>query len=92
MLEGGQEAVRQCYALICRDPRHEQVTPLYHGPLAAPRFSQWSMRYVSSDGVADRAVSAFLDALQRQPTPETVNQAILLLYRLGTGSADWQAR
>jgi hypothetical protein len=37
-------------------------------------------------------VAAFLDELQRQPSPETVRQAIALLGRLATGSAHWQVR
>lgn len=92
VLEGEPAAIDQCFDLIQSDRRHEGITPLYRGPIEAPRFPEWSMRYVSSDGHADRAVSSFLDQLQREPTPETVGQAIALLHRLATDGTRWQSR
>lgn len=92
VLEGEAAAVEQCFSRIRTDPRHEQVTPLHREPIEAARFPQWSMRYVSLDGPGDRAVAAFLDQLQRQPTPETVKQAITLLHRLAGTAADSPAR
>lgn len=92
VLEGEAEAIDQCFGRIQSDRRHEKVTALYRAPIEAARFPEWSMRYVSSAGPADRAVSAFLDQLQTQPTEQSVKQAITLLHRLSTGSADWQAR
>lgn len=88
VLEGEAAAVEQCFALIQTDPRHEQVTALHRGPIEAAGFPEWSMRYVSLDGPGDRAVAAFLDQLQRQPTPETVKQAITLLRRLASTAAE----
>lgn len=92
VLEGEAEAIDQCFGRIQGDRRHEQITPLYRAPIEAARFPEWSMRYVSSAGRADRAVSSFLDQLQVHPTEESVKQAITLLHRLATGSAQWQAR
>ncbi len=92
VLEGEAEAIDQCFGRIQSDHRHERITPLYRAPIEAARFPEWSMRYVSSAGPADRAVSAFLDQLQTHPTEEAVQQAITLLHRLSTGSADWKAR
>ena len=92
VLEGEPQAIDQCFGRIQSDPRHEQITPLYRAPIEAARFPEWSMRYVSSTGPADRAVSAFLDQLQSQPTEATVQQAITLLHGLAAGSAHWQAR
>lgn len=91
VLEGEPTAVEQCFERISADPRHGKVTRIFSGPLAAPSFPDWSMRYVANAGPPDRAVAAFLDELQRQPSPETVHQAIALLRRLATGSAHWQA-
>lgn len=92
VLEGEAAAVDQCFALIQTDPRHAQITPLHRGPIEAARFPQRSMRYVSLDGPGDRAVAAFLDQLQRQPTPEAVKQAIALLHRLASAAAESPAR
>jgi Sensors of blue-light using FAD len=92
VLEGEPAAVEQCFERISADSRHGAVTRLYCGPLAAPSFPDWSMRYVVNAGPPDRAVAAFLDELQRQPSPERVRQAIALLGRLATGNAHWQVR
>lgn len=92
VLEGEAAAVEQCFTLIQSDPRHARITPLHRGPIEAARFPEWSMRYVTLEGPGDRAVAAFLDQLQRQPTPETVKQAITLLHRLASASADSPAR
>lgn len=92
VLEGQADAVEQCFERISADTRHGAVTRIHSGPIAAPSFPDWSMRYVVNAGSPDRAVSAFLDGLQRQPSPETVRQAIALLGRLAGGSAHWQAR
>jgi hypothetical protein len=92
VLEGQAEAIDQCFGRIQTDRRHERITALYRAPIDAARFPEWSMRYVSSAGQADRAVSAFLDQLQTRPTEQSVKQAITLLHRLSAGSAHWQAR
>jgi hypothetical protein len=92
VLEGEAAAVERCFERISGDPRHGELTRIFSGPLAAPSFPDWSMRYVVNAGPPDRAVTAFLDELQRQPSPETVRQAIALLGRLATGSARWQVR
>lgn len=92
VLEGEPAVVEQCFERISADPRHGEVTRVYSGPLAAPSFPGWSMRYVVNAGPPDRAVTAFLDELQRQPSPETVRQAIALLGRLAAGGTLWQVR
>lgn len=92
VLEGESAAVEQCFQRICADSRHGEVTRIHCGPLAAPSFPDWSMRYIVSAGPPDRAVAAFLDELQHQPSAETVRQAIALLGRLAAGNAHWQVR
>jgi len=92
VLEGEATAVEQCFERISKDDRHGAVTRIHSGPVDLPSFPDWSMRYVVNAGAPDRAVAAFLDELQRQPSPETVRQAIALLGRLASGSASWQAR
>lgn len=92
VLEGEAEAIDQCFGRIQSDRRHDRITPLYRAPIAAARFPEWSMRYVSSAGQPDRAVSAFLDQLQSRPSEASVKQATTLLHRLSCGGAHWQAR
>lgn len=92
VLEGEPAAVDHCFEQIRRDPRHQGITRLHAGPIPASRFPGWSMRYVSTHGAPDRAVSEFLDQLQKEPTPAAIDQAIQLLRRLASGAARWQAR
>lgn len=92
VLEGETDAVERCFRRIQADPRHARVTRLHGEPIAAPRFVQWSMRYISASGTPDRAVEAFLDQLERQSTPDRVRQAIELLHRLSGGGTSWQVR
>jgi hypothetical protein len=92
ILEGESASVEQCFQRISADKRHGEITRIHSGPVAAPSFPDWSMRYVVNAGPPDRAVVAFLDELQCRPSPETVRQAIALLGRLAGGSADWQSR
>jgi Sensors of blue-light using FAD len=92
VLEGEPAAVERCFERISADNRHGDIQRIYSGPVAAPSFPDWSMRYVVNAGPPDRAVVAFLDELQHRPSPETVRQAIALLGRLAGGSADWQSR
>ncbi len=92
VLEGESGAVEQCFERISADSRHGEIRRIFSGPMAAPNFPDWSMRYVVNAGPPDRAVAAFLDELQNRPSPETVRQAIALLGRLAGGSADWQSR
>ncbi|WP_341893527.1 BLUF domain-containing protein [Variovorax sp. YR752] len=92
VLEGAPAAVESCFERILGDPRHEQITRLHSEMIAAPRFPDWSMRYVSASGQPDRAVVAFLGQLQSRPSGDSVRQAIALLQRLSGGSPDWPAR
>ena len=92
VLEGEASAVEQCFERIRTDPRHAQITPLFSGDIDAPRFPDWSMRYVSSGSQPDRAVAAFLDQIEKKPCAESVRQAIALLHRLAAGNAAWQSR
>lgn len=52
-VEGEAPAVSRLWASILRDPRHEQVTPLHLGPIAARRFARSPMGF--SDG-AERSI------------------------------------
>ncbi len=92
VLEGEPEAVEACFRRIQDDSRHAQVKRLHAGAIAAPRFVQWSMRYIGASSTPDRTVESFLDQLEREPTHERVRQAIALLHGLSGGNTHWQVR
>ncbi len=48
ILEGERDAVQQLMQSISRDFRHERVTVLQAGDVAAAAFSDWDMAYVSA--------------------------------------------
>mgnify|MGYP002145574842 CR=1 FL=1 len=88
---GAGEAARQALssgvaAVQAGRYRHARLTRLHNAPCETRRFPDWSMRYVVNAGSPDRAVSAFLDGLQRQPSPETVRQAIAIMDEKRIGS------
>lgn len=53
VLEGDETRVRDLYATIASDPRHEQVETLDAAVVSARAFGQWSMAHVSDDEGAD---------------------------------------
>lgn len=53
VLEGGEALVRELYAKIGQDPRHEQLSVLDEQPDAERVFGRWAMARVSEDGSAD---------------------------------------
>lgn len=48
ILEGDQGALQALMARICRDLRHEGVTVVRQGEIAAAMFTDWNMAYVSA--------------------------------------------
>lgn len=49
VLEGNETAVRRCYDLIARDPRHTDVRPVTAGPVQARAFPNWSMGHIEPE-------------------------------------------
>jgi FAD-dependent sensor of blue light len=49
-LEGEETIVRELFARIQRDPRHDSVSLLEAGPVHERSFPRWSMARVSEDG------------------------------------------
>jgi predicted sulfurtransferase len=43
-LEGDEAAVRELYARICADPRHDDVHLLEEETVGEPTFGRWAMR------------------------------------------------
>ena len=52
-LEGEERAVRDLYARIERDPRHEHVTVLQEGDVDGRVFGRWAMAKVADGGGPD---------------------------------------
>ena len=69
VLEGEAAAVQRLMARIATDLRHETVTVLQAGEIAAPAFPDWQMAYVSATS-AQVAEWAGLSA--RTELPETL--------------------
>jgi len=52
-LEGDESAVRDLYAAISRDERHDHVSRVEESTVEARTFSHWAMAKVADDGGAD---------------------------------------
>jgi hypothetical protein len=52
-LEGPSQAVQALFDSIAADPRHDQITTVEDGPVAARAFPGWSMAYVGEAGAPD---------------------------------------
>jgi hypothetical protein len=53
VLEGDEHAVRELFAVIGDDGRHQHVTVLEEGSVADRGFGRWAMAKVAADGGAD---------------------------------------
>jgi len=63
ILEGEGRDIRAVFATIAHDPRHEDITVLENGAVAARSFAEWSVRYLD---MADGTETEF----QGEPTCE----------------------
>jgi hypothetical protein len=77
ILEGEAQALQALMARITKDVRHEAVTVLKQGEIAASLFSDWSMAYLSATAEevarwaglsSTTAVSDVLTDMRRDPT------------------------
>ena len=87
VLEGQEEAVREIFARIQHDRRHDRVKVLFEGPIESREFSDWRMGFVELDGVDLTQLPGFSDFLFNDSEPrrflEELTQAkrLLLLFR-----------
>lgn len=81
LLEGEEQAVRQLYAKIQRDPRHSQVVTVSEGPGPGRRFADWSMGFgrVAGPGVAEALDTVLGQELA--PAPEVAEPYLLALLQ-----------
>ncbi|MBL3688316.1 BLUF domain-containing protein [Leucobacter zeae] len=78
-LEGPAEAVREVFASISADPRHERVRVLLDSPVESRRFTSWTMGYEPLRAAAAPPPAGFRDTfatLERADRVEQVLQAM----------------
>lgn len=84
-LEGDEGVVRDLYAHITADVRHEHVDEIEAGPVDSRVFSRWAMAKVSEDGEHDIPLlnnstkGGITQAAPRSTTPE--QEAVLTRMR-----------
>lgn len=82
-LEGDEGAVRELYAKISADKRHDTVTLQEEGVVGARVFSRWAMAMVGEHGEADIPImatsSGISQAAARSSTPE--QERVLTMMR-----------
>lgn len=70
-LEGDESTVRDLFATIEKDYRHDSVAVVEAGDVAERVFSKWSMARVSEDGAPDITLIAHVDGIHRAATRDT---------------------
>jgi hypothetical protein len=76
-LEGPEAVVRDLYARIYKDKRHEQVALMESGEVPERVFARWAMARVAADGEPDIPLLANVDKggiAPAQPRPTTPAQ------------------
>jgi hypothetical protein len=75
-LEGDEAVVRDLYARIGKDARHERIVEIESGEVDGRVFSRWAMARVSADGehdiplIANATKGGITPAAPRPTTPE----------------------
>ena len=80
-LEGPEPAVRDLYAKIGKDRRHEHIELLESGDAAGRVFGRWAMAKLAADGEPDIPLLANVDKggiSPAQPRPSTEAQEAVL--------------
>ncbi len=91
VLEGEESAVREVFALISRDPRHDHVALLETATVPGRVFSRWAMARVSADGEPDIPLIAHVDGISpaaARPTTPEQERLLDVMREAATGAAD----
>ena len=89
-LEGDEARVRDLFARIEQDDRHDQVELLSTGTVNAPVFARWSMARVGEDGEPDIPLIAHVDGIspaaghRTTPDQEAVLDVMRAAARVGS--------
>lgn len=85
-LEGDEQVVRDLFARIEADPRHDSIQMLQSGPVAERVFARWAMAEVGEHGDADipllATTTGLAEAETRPATPE--QEQVLAIMRDAT--------
>ncbi|MFZ3585419.1 BLUF domain-containing protein [Loktanella sp. DJP18] len=60
VLEGERRVVEQCYARICKDPRHTSISETLNETVEVRSFPDWLMGYVGPDEIGKYSDGALL--------------------------------
>ena len=77
-LEGMQKNVLSAMERIGQDPRHEQVSVVHHGRLAARRFSDFSLAFSAAEDANALAALAALDGEAALQAFHALRESVLL--------------
>jgi Sensors of blue-light using FAD len=95
-LEGAEPVVRELYAKISKDKRHEHLELLDSGDVSERVFGRWAMAKVAAEGEPDIPLLTNVDKggiSPAQPRPTTEAQEIVLdVMRQSLGSGDGPER
>ena len=76
ILEGDEAAVRELFASICEDPRHERVEVVAEGAITSRDFNDWQMAFIELDGQDLSALPGFSDILKNTRTAKAFLQSL----------------
>ncbi|WP_051222767.1 BLUF domain-containing protein [Conexibacter woesei] len=85
VLEGDDGVVRELYATISGDPRHQNVTLLDERPIDDRAFGRWAMAQVGADGSADirlmsNTAKGVIVSVRGDEPPATAEQETVLAF------------
>jgi hypothetical protein len=78
VIEGRDKDIEALFAILARDPRHDQLTVVDRAPLAERRFESWSMGYFGPSQFIARHVTRLLN----DPSPAEKSRAAIWLTEL----------
>ena len=77
-LEGMQKNVLSAMERIGQDARHEQVSVVHHGPLAARRFSDFRLAFSTAEDADALAALALLDGKAALQAFHALRESVVL--------------
>ncbi len=82
ILEGEEDVVRQMFATIEVDSRHERIEVMFEGPLEAREFKDWRMGFLELDDVDVESIPGFSDFLFNDAEPRRFLEELTHAKRL----------
>ncbi|MBC7762586.1 BLUF domain-containing protein [Lacisediminihabitans sp. H27-G8] len=85
VLEGPDDAIRACYAIISVDPRHHGVQLLSVEVIAERRYPSWRMGFRALTDSSSRSIPGYDDFFHQQKSPMPASEAA----ERARGLLDW---